>query len=209
MGGTIAKHVHQGMKVGICDLTKAELSSNGTVNIRQEEANKVNKILGITERYNLSFPDRGLQYSESKIKDIVTLIRNTQPTTIFLPYPEDRHPDHGGCTRLVEEAIFSAGIKKYLPELKQHKTTNVYYYMINGFHKPPLIVDITEYIEIKINALKAYESQFVQGINGEKTPLTDDYIDVVIAREKLLGKEVGIKYAEGFFTKKPHIVHNF
>lgn len=209
MAGTIAKHIALGKRFGICDLTKAELSSNGTVLIRQKEANRADEILGTDVRYNLSFPDRGLQYSEQKIKEIVTIIRETKPKTIFIPYPEDRHPDHGACSKLVEEAIFSAGIRNYMPELKHHKTVDVYYYMINGFHKPTITVDITDYIEAKINALKAYESQFTPGENGEKTPLTDDYIDAVIARERLLGKEVGVKYAEGFFTKTPFVVQNF
>jgi bacillithiol biosynthesis deacetylase BshB1 len=209
MAGTIAKYVQKGKKVGICDLTKAELSSNGTVDLRQIEASKASDILGTTSRYNLSFPDRGLQYSDEKIFEIVKVIRKTRPTFIFVPYQEDRHPDHGLCSKLVEEAIFSAGIKNFMPDLQPHKVKNVYYYMINGFHKPQVTVDITDFIDKKVSALKCYESQFTQGSSSVRTPLTEDYIDVVVARERLIGKEVNVKYAEGFFTNKPYLIEYF
>jgi len=205
MGGTIAKYAKAGLKIGICDLTKAELSSNGTVAIRQEEAKRAGDIIGLSERIQLSLPDRGLYMLDSSIKEIVTIIRKYEPKVVFAPYFDDRHPDHGHCSRLVEEAVFSAGIKNYQDLLGQssHRVKNLYFYMINGFHKPDFVINISETIEQKIESLKAYSSQFEKAQGSTETPLTNGYIEAVESRERLYGKEVGVMYAEGFMTKKP------
>jgi bacillithiol biosynthesis deacetylase BshB1 len=205
MGGSIAKYANKGFKIGICDLTKAELSSNGTVSVRQEEAKRAGEILGVTKRIQLTLPDRGLYLTESAIQSIVTVIREYQPRIIFVPYFEDRHPDHGHCARLVEEAVFSAGIRKYKDtlDLPSHRVQSIYYYMINGFHKPDFVIDISNTIDQKLTSLRAYESQFEKTFGSTETPLTNGYIESVESRERLYGKEVGVMYAEGFKTKNP------
>lgn len=203
MAGTIAKLVKEGKSVVICDLTEAELSSNGTVPLRKEEAKRAAELLGVKERVTLNIPDRGLYIKEEHIEKVVTVIRQLQPTVVFAPFHEDRHPDHGNCAKIVEEAIFSAGIKKYLPELKNHKVKECYFYMINGFHHPDFIVDITDTMNIKIESLQCYESQFKRGMDSIDTPLVNGYIEAVEARERLYGKEIGVEYGEGFLTRKP------
>lgn len=205
MGGTIAKYSHKGLKIGICDLTEAELSSNGTVELRKQEALKACQILGVSIRENLALPDRGLFLQEQNIQKVVETIRRFKPDIVFAPYYKDRHPDHGNCARIVEEAVFSAGIKKYITNKysEPHRVKNIYFYMINGFHKPDFTIDISEYINLKKLSLQAYESQFIRSDNTYETPLVNGYIDTVEAREKLFGKEVGVDYAEGFITKKP------
>ena len=210
MGGTIANYANKGFKIGICDLTMAELSSNGTVAIRQDEAKLAGEILGITKRIQLSLPDRGLYITESAIQSIVTIIREYRPEIVFVPYFEDRHPDHGQCSRLVEEAVFSAGIRKYKDELDQpsHKVQTIYYYMINGFHQPDFVIDISDTIDKKLESLRAYASQFEKTEISANTPLTNGYIESVENRERLFGKEVGVSYAEGFKTKKPILLSN-
>ncbi|WP_163100975.1 bacillithiol biosynthesis deacetylase BshB1 [Peribacillus alkalitolerans] len=210
MGGTIAKYARMGKKIVICDLTEAELSSNGTVFLRKEEANRAGEIIGITERMTLGLPDRGLYLTEEAVKKIVRVIRTYKPKLVFAPYMIDRHPDHGNCARLVEEAYFSAGIQKFDQDsdLPWHKSYRMYYYMINGFHKPDFIVDISSDMKNKIEALKAYESQFVKSDKTIDTPLVNGYIESVEARERLYGKEVGVQYAEGFMTKTPILLAN-
>ncbi|MEH7460833.1 bacillithiol biosynthesis deacetylase BshB1 [Bacillus thuringiensis] len=203
MAGTIAKYTKQGYKVGICDLTEANLSSNGTVELRKQEAMKAARILGVQERLNLAIPDRGLYMKEEYIQEIVKIIRTYKPQLVFVPFYEDRHPDHANCAKLVEEAIFSAGIRKYMPEFPAHRVQSLYFYMINGFHKPDFCIDISSYISDKIAALEAYESQFTKGPDDVITPLTEGYVETVVAREKMFGKEVGVKYAEGFMSKRP------
>ncbi|WP_019241999.1 MULTISPECIES: bacillithiol biosynthesis deacetylase BshB1 [Bacillus] len=208
MGGTIAKFAENGKKIVICDLTQAEMSSNGTVETRIVEANKASHILGVNERINAFLPDRGLFMNEEYIRRIVSIIRKYKPKVVFVPYTVDRHPDHGNCAKLVEEACFSAGVRKYKDEneLAPHRVASFYYYMINGFHKPDFAVDISEHIEDKIDSLKAYNSQFENSKTQFKTPLVDDYIDSIVAREKMIGKEVGVTYAEGFFCNKPILI---
>lgn len=209
MGGTIAKLAESGKRIGICDLTHAQLSSNGTIEIRKKEAIKAAEILGAAERLSLGFPDRGLLMQEKFIKEISSVIRRYQPQIVFAPYFEDRHPDHGNCARLVEEAVFSAGIKKYETEKFQapHKVSRIYFYMINGFHKPEFAVDITDTIDQKIAALRAYKSQFEQTDNSIETPLVNGYIETVEARERLFGQQVGVRFAEGFKSKVPILLN--
>jgi N-acetylglucosamine malate deacetylase 1 len=205
MGGSIAKYAEKGMKIGICDLTDAELSSNGTVEERKRESLNASKILGVSLRETLGFPDRGLFMQETLIRKVADVIRRSKPETVFAPYFDDRHPDHGNCARIVEEAVFSAGIKKYVSAKynEPHRVKNVYFYMINGFHKPDFVVDITEHMNQKKLSLESYESQFIKTENSFDTPLVNGYIESVEAREKLFGKEVGVAYAEGFKTKRP------
>lgn len=210
MGGSLAKYAQMGYQVAICDLTMAELSSNGTVSIRQEEAKLAGEILGITKRIQLSLPDRGLYISEEAINSIVAIIREYRPKIVFVPYYEDRHPDHGHCSRLVGEAVFSAGIGKYKDHLQQppHRVQSSYYYLINGFHKPDFVIDISDNIEQKVKSLQAYESQFVKSTLSTDTPLTNGYIEAVESRERMYGREVGVKFAEGFKTSKPILLLN-
>ncbi|MDR7075302.1 bacillithiol biosynthesis deacetylase BshB1 [Neobacillus niacini] len=209
MGGSIAKWTTSGKRVGICDLTEAQLSSNGTIEIRKKEANKAAELLGVTERLSLGFPDRGLLLQEEFIRRIASVIRRYQPQIVFAPYFEDRHPDHGNCARLVEEAVFSAGIRKYQTENSQkpHKVSRVYFYMINGFHKPDFTIDISAYMENKIAALRAYKSQFEQTDTSVETPLVNGYIETVEARERLFGQQVGVNFAEGFKSKVPILLN--
>ncbi|RID89217.1 bacillithiol biosynthesis deacetylase BshB1 [Peribacillus asahii] len=208
MGGTLAKYAQMGKKIMICDLTKAEMSSNGTVERRIEEANQAAKILGV-ERMSLNLPDRGLYMKEEYIQEIITVIRTYKPTLVFAPYTVDRHPDHGNASRLVEEAVFSAGVRKYMENvgLGAHRVQNVYFYMINGFHKPDFVMDISAFMQTKIDSLKAYESQFVKSDATVDTPLVNGYIETVEARERMFGKEVGVTYAEGFMSKKPLLIN--
>lgn len=210
MGGTIAKYSSIGKKVGICDLTKAELSSNGTVETRKVEAEKVAEVLGATARITLDLPDRGLLLKEEYIKKVASVIRFYKPQLVFVPYYKDRHPDHGNCAQLVEEAVFSAGIRNYDTEdgLGPHKIKDLYFYMINGFHKPDFVIDISKYMKKKKMSLQAYESQFDSLKASYDTPLVNGYIESVEARERLFGKEVGVSYAEGFMTKSPIIIHD-
>jgi N-acetylglucosamine malate deacetylase 1 len=211
MGGTIAKHSKLGFSTGICDLTKAELSSNGTVDIRLEEAKKAKEILGVAKRIQLDIPDRGIIINSEQINKIVSVIRKYRPRVVFAPYYKDRHPDHGNCAALVKEAIFSAGIRKFedLQELPPHKVERYFFYMINGFHKPDFVVDITSEIDLKVKALQAYESQFIKQQGSVDTPLTNGYIASVLARESLFGKEVGVEFGEGFISLQPLLLDNF
>ncbi|MEH7303504.1 bacillithiol biosynthesis deacetylase BshB1 [Neobacillus drentensis] len=209
MAGTIAKLTSEGKRVGICDLTDADLSSNGNVELRKLEAANAAEILKVSMRTSLGFPDRGLFFKEEYIREIARVIRLTKPQVVFAPYFEDRHPDHGNCANLVEEAVFSAGIRKYETEGNEpaHRVERVYFYMINGFHKPDFTIDISQYMDQKLQALREYKSQFEQTEESYNTPLVNGYIETVESREKMFGKLVGVTFAEGFKTKVPILLN--
>ncbi|ADC51164.1 BshB1 N-aceytl hydrolase for bacillithiol synthesis [Alkalihalophilus pseudofirmus OF4] len=209
MAGTIALYAKQGFKIGICNLTRAELSSNGTPAIRQEEAERAAAILGVSERYQLDLPDRGLSfYTSDQLREVVSLIRRTKPRLVFAPYPIDRHPDHGMAKTLIQEALFNSGIRNYkcAEGHLAHKVEEFHLYMINAYVKPDFIIDVSSVIKEKQEALSAYRSQFEKGTDSVDTPLTNGYITRVAAREQLYGSEAGVEYAEGFKTTKPLLV---
>ncbi|OXM88039.1 bacillithiol biosynthesis deacetylase BshB1 [Paenibacillus rigui] len=212
MGGTIVKHTSQGYRVGICDLTYAEMSSNGTVETRQEEAAKASDVLGLALRSNLGLPDRGLWIGPEPIASITREIRKHKPRIIFAPYWEDRHPDHIACSKLVQEAVFNAKLRKYEPDTEAHNVEQTYFYFINDVVEADLLVDISDVHQQKMDALKAYRTQFesaAAGNNYVATPLNQGYLERVEAKDRMLGQKRMVPYAEGFISKLPYLVHLF
>ncbi|WP_261301090.1 bacillithiol biosynthesis deacetylase BshB1 [Paenibacillus andongensis] len=209
MGATIAKHTKLGLKVGLCDLTYAEMSSNGTVETRIEEAELAASILGVKVRTNLGLPDRGLFATQANIERITQEIRKFKPRIVFAPYWQDRHPDHIACSGLVQEAVFNAKLRKYLPDSEPVNVEQMYFYFINDVYEADLMVDVTDYYDEKIAALSAYRSQFITGQGTVATPLNQGYIERVEARDRVLGQKRLLTYAEGFISKLPLVVDRF
>lgn len=212
MAGTISKQVAAGYKVGLCDLTQAEMSSNGTVELRKQEALAAAEVLGASLRINLGLPDRGLSGTPEQIAKVTEVIRKYEPSVIFAPYWEDRHPDHVACSKLVEEAAFNAKLRRYMPDKPAVPAPELYYYFINDWKTPDLLVDVTDCYPSKIEALGCYRSQFGQASAGEDvalTPLNQGYVERVQARDSLLGQRKLIPYAEGFAVKTPYLVNLF
>ncbi|MDE0562753.1 bacillithiol biosynthesis deacetylase BshB1 [Exiguobacterium sp. B2(2022)] len=204
IAGMTAQWTKEKIEVVYVDLTRAELSSNGDVETRQREASVADDVLGV-RRINLGFKDRGIDGGEEQLKTIVSLIRHERPTHLLYPYEVDRHPDHAACAYLVTEALFNAGIRKYLPELPAYRPESVYQYMINAHVEPDVCVDISDAIKVKTRALQCYASQFTP-VDGVKTPLTDAYVERVIARERHFGSLIGVAYAEGLKRVRPYVV---
>ncbi len=212
MGGTIAKHVQAGLKVGIVDLTRAEMSSNGDVDTRLMEAAAASEMLGLAVRDNLGLPDRRLAVVPEMIDRMVAAIRAYRPRLVFAPYSIDRHPDHVACSKMAEEAVFSAKLRRYMPEIPAWNVDQLIFYFINDAHVPQLLVDISDTQEIKMNALKAYRSQFMPAGDQSdwvETPLTVAYLEAVVARDRLLGQPKRLAYAEGFIPKGPMTLDRF
>jgi bacillithiol biosynthesis deacetylase BshB1 len=208
MGGTIVKHAKAGYRVGICDLTEAELSSNGTPVTRRLEAQTASTHLQLTTRIQLGLPDRGLRTTDEQIRALVEVIRTSKPRVVFAPYWIDRHPDHVACSRLVEEAVFNAKLRRYASELPAHTVESIYFYFIHEWPQADMIVDISSVYEQKTAALQCYQSQFLR-IDGEDiviTPLNQGYLEQVEARDRLLGSRHSVRYAEGFVRKGPQMV---
>ncbi|MEK4851273.1 bacillithiol biosynthesis deacetylase BshB1 [Paenibacillus sp. FSL H7-0756] len=211
MAGTIAKHTAAGFKVGMCDLTRAEMSSNGTVELREQEAQQAAAVLGAAVRTNLGLPDRGLYMTEGHLAAVTAEIRRNAPSMVFAPYWEDRHPDHIACSKLVEEAVFNAKLRKYMPDKPAIPEPELYFYFINDLGRTDLIVDVTAQYPLKEQALSCYRSQFglAPGEDTVATPLTEGYIERVRSRDMLLGQRRLIPYAEGFAGKVPYTVDLF
>lgn len=209
MGATIAKHTKRGLKVGLCDLTYAEMSSNGTVETRIEEAEQAASILGLKVRTNLGLPDRGLFVTQANIERITQEIRKFKPRIVFAPYWQDRHPDHVACSGLVQEAVFNAKLRKYLPDSEPVNVEQMYFYFINDVYEADLMVDVTDCYDEKIAALSAYRSQFITAQGTVATPLNQGYIERVEARDRILGQKRMLTYAEGFVSKLPLVVDRF
>lgn len=212
MAGTIAKHTKAGYRVGICDLTEAEMSSNGTVELRRAEAENAERILQLAARDNLRLPDRGLQVCKEHIDAVVAAIRKYRPRIVFMPYWEDRHPDHIACSRIVQEAVFNAKLRRYMPELPAHTVEQVYFYFINDVSTSQVLVDVSDVYDQKRESLQAYRSQFMKPDRDNDfvaTPLNQNYVERVAARDSLLGQTRGYEYAEGFVLKDPFAVSLF
>lgn len=203
--GSLIKATSQGKRVGILDVTYADLSSNGDVKRRQEEAAKADVLLGVVRRTNLGMPDRGLEgVRDEAIRQIVRIIRQTRPSLVLAPYFQDRHPDHESVSRIVREAIFNAGIHKYAKDTgAAYRPDRFYYYFINSTVTPSFYIDISEHFEAKMNVLRCYKSQFERELDSVATPLNNGYLEAVEYRERLFGQQAGVAFAEGFVNATP------
>lgn len=203
--GTLAKHYLNGDEIILCDLTQGEMGSNGSVEERNAEAQKAAKLIN-ANRINLKLPDRGLRLIDEHIYKIVETIRREKPDYILYPYHTDYHPDHEMASRLIKEAIHSSGLKHYHTDnLEKHRPLQSAQYFINDLGDFNLLVDISEVMPIKIEALQAHQSQFVQDANSVVTYLNSGFIEKVKIRNAYLGSvEANCSYAEALkLDKKP------
>lgn len=209
MGGTIAKLINSGLKVGIVDLSRGELGTRGSAETRLKEAQKASEILKITHRENLSLKDGSIKVNEDYLIKIVSRIRKYQPKIIFAPYFNDRHPDHVGCGLLVKEALFFSGLSKFVTEDNEKiqipfRPKKLFYYMQTYEFKPTFIVDISDTFEIKMNAIKAYDSQFHKpdSVEPETFISQPNFLKYIEARAKVFGFKIGKDYGEPFFCEE-------
>ncbi len=214
-GGTIVKQATQGDKVAIVDLTAGELSTRGTAAIRAVEAKKAAKILGVVERENLGLPDGFFDLSEKNKLAVVKMIRKYKPTIVLANSISDRHPDHARAAQLVSEACFLAGLRKIETTLagkkqEAHRPEVVYHYIQDHYIKPDIIVDITGYFDIKMDAIKAYKSQFHDPKSKEPiTPIArPDFFQFLEGRCREFGRLIKTEFAEGFTVERPVGVEN-
>ena len=210
MGGTIAKHTGLGYSVGILDLTQGELGANGTPQERMEEGNKAKEILGCHFRYNFKLPDGGLVHNKDNVSLLVELIRCCKPRLVFAPYYLDKHPDHVACGKLTEESIFMSTVNKFLPHKNTHRVQQLLFYAVNPQVPPSLIVDISDYYEIKKRAVLAHKSQFLKGELSVETEINkwNGFPDKLALRDRYLGMQINADYGEGFVVNFPLPANN-
>ncbi|BAV07850.1 bacillithiol biosynthesis deacetylase BshB1 [Filimonas lacunae] len=209
--GTIIASVQQGKKVAIVDLTQGELGTRGTVETRYKEAADAARIMGVDWRENLKMEDGFFQINEANIRKVITAIRKYQPEIILCNALEDRHPDHGRSSQLVEEAAFMSGLRKIETSLDgvaqdAWRPKYVFHYIQDRYLKPDFVFDISAHMQQKIAAVQAYTTQFYTTQTADDEPQTyistPDFLETVKARALMLGKRIGVRYAEGYLTKK-------
>ena len=208
-GGTIAKEVSRGKKVGIVDLTRGELGTRGSVEIRKEEANLAKEILGVQVRENLGFLDGFFVNDQKHQIQVIKMIRKYQPEIVICNAIDDRHIDHPKGSKLVSDACFLSGLEKIktnLADVGQNKwrPKQVYHYIQWKNIEPDFVVDISKFIAVKMSAVKAYGSQFYDPSSNEaETPITSkNFIDSVEYRAQDLGRLISVGYAEGFTVER-------
>jgi bacillithiol biosynthesis deacetylase BshB1 len=208
--GTILKHVALGKKVGIVDLTRGELGTRGSAEIRAEEAAAAGKILGLTVRDNLGLPDGFFENTREYQLKVVSAIRKYQPEIVITNAYYDRHPDHGRANQLVEDSAFLAGLRKietYADGVPQEawRPKLVLHFIQDTYITPDLVIDVTEHWDKKVASILAFGSQFYNP-EWENEPQTyissPEFLKVVEGRAIEYGKSIGVKYAEGFTSKK-------
>ncbi|MBL0884590.1 MAG: bacillithiol biosynthesis deacetylase BshB1 [Chitinophagaceae bacterium] len=214
--GTILAALAEGKKVGIVDLTQGELGTRGTAETRKQEAAAAAKILGVHVRENLSMADGFFQNDEAHQRLVIEMIRKYQPEIILANAPEDRHPDHGRSAKLVSDAAFLSGLRKI--ETKHDgvtqnawRPTYVFHYIQDRFIQPSFVVDITAYMDKKIESVLAYTTQFnsTGGDEPQTYISTPQFLETVKARAMMLGKRIGVGYAEGYITEKIIGINSF
>ena len=211
--GTIAKEISAGKKVVIIDLTKGELGTRGSEKIRELESKKAGEILKISDRKNLGLKDGFFHNSdENKIK-LVRLILFYKPKIVLCNSINDRHPDHGRASKLVVESCFLSGLKKIstkFDDLTQQiwKPLNIYHYVQWNLEIPDFIVDISDFLDIKLKSVQCYSSQFYDPESKEpKTPISSqNFLESIKYRSANFGRIIGADYGEGFVAnRKPAV----
>mgnify|MGYP001223698149 FL=1 len=207
--GTIAKEIANNKKVGILDLTKGELGTRGSAEIREKEANDAAKILNVAFRENLNFKDGFFKNDEEHQLKLIQVIRKYKPEIILCNAIDDRHIDHPRGAKLVIDSCFLSGLKKIVTEYNNKeqepwRPLNVYHYIQWKNLKPDFVVDISNFFEIKIKAVKSFKSQFY----NEKEPVhntpisTKNFLDSIEYRARDLGRLTNVDYAEGFISAR-------
>jgi len=215
-GGTLFLQKSLGQRVGILDLTRGELGSRGSADVRELEARAAADFMRLDYRAQLGMADGLFEESLENLLLIVGAIRHTRPRLVLANALSDRHPDHGRAARLVARAVFMAGLPKfqslsadgslqsaYRPELLLH-------YIQDHYRKPDVVVDITSFFDKKMDAVRCYSSQFYDPHSQEpQTPISGaDFFPFLEARAREMGRLAGVEYGEGFELDNPLISNN-
>lgn len=214
--GTIIKHVALGKKVGIVDLTRGELGTRGTAEIRETEAAAATKVMGVHARENLEMRDGFFQNDEAHQLKVITMLRKYRPEIVLANAVRDRHPDHGRGSELVSDACFLSGLMKI-------KTTEnsivqepwrpkaVYHYIQDMWIEPQVLIDISEYWEKRTAAIMCFRSQFFDPASKEPATYisTPEFLESLKFRAQTLGRMIGAAYAENFTTRRKTGIDHF
>lgn len=207
--GVLLQHISLGHKVGVLDLTRGELGTRGTAETRDKEADAAGKLMGLSVRANLGMEDGFFQYTQENMLAIARIIRLFQPEIVLANAVEDRHPDHGRAAKLTADACFYAGLRKVETVWENEpqmawRPKAVYHYIQDMPLKPDFVVDITPYLDKKLEVIKQYKTQFFDpGSTEPITPISGaDFLESVIAKARLQGRPAGFEFGEGFTVNR-------
>ncbi len=216
--GTLINEIKRGKKAGIIDLTQGELGTRGTIETRYEEASKAAMIMGVHVRENLKMRDGFFKNDEEHQLQLISAIRKYQPDIVIANVLHDRHPDHGRAGKMIADCCYLSGLVKI--ETRDEKgdlqprwrPAYVLHYLQDWYHEPDLLVDISDVFDQRMEAVKAYGTQFHtsgESAEGPQTYIsTPDFLESIVARARMLGKRIGVKYAEGFISEKKIGIRN-
>ncbi|TQI71390.1 bacillithiol biosynthesis deacetylase BshB1 [Gramella sp. Hel_I_59] len=203
--GTIAKEISRGKKVGILDLTRGELGTRGTAEIRDQEAAAAAEVLGVEVRENLEFSDAFFTNNASHQMEIIKMIRKYQPEIVLCNAVDDRHIDHGKAAKLISDACFLSGLRKIETIMNGEnqnawRPKHVFHYIQWKNLKPDFVVDITGFLDKKIDSVKAYRSQFyIEDSKEPETPISSsNFLDSITYRAQDMGRLINTEHAEGY-----------
>lgn len=207
--GTILAHVAKGYRVGILDLTKGEMGTRGTPEIRMMESEAATKIMQLSARENLGFKDVYFKDDEWHQLEIIKIIRKYQPEIVLANAVSDRHPDHGKGSELASKACFMSGLRRIETELDGEaqlawRPKFVYHYIQNNYIKPDFVVDITPFWGKKVESIRAFKSQFYDPNSKEPQSFisSEEFLDFIEARAREFGHSIMVKYGEGFTVER-------
>jgi len=217
--GTLMMEKRNGKKVGVVDLTRGELGTRGTAELREIESAKAAFIMQLDMRENLGMADGFFKNDETHQRLLIRAIRKFQPEIVLASALADRHPDHGRAGNLIADACFLSGLRKIETVdkdgiLQQHwRPKYVFHYIQDRYYQPSFVYDITPVFEKKLESIKAYSSQFFSKEYDKDEPQTyistPEFLNSIIGRHQMFGKMIGVAYAEGFMTEKMIGVKNF
>lgn len=208
--GTLLKAIGQGKKVGLLDLTRGELGTRGNAEIRETEATASAKLMGALVRENAKMDDGFFKHNRKNILKIVRFIRKYQPEIILANALTDRHPDHGRAAKLTSEASFIAGLAKVATfddhgkEQERWRTRAVYHYIQDQHLEPDFVIDITPYMDKKMELILTFKSQFYNPDSKElDSPISSlNFLESIKAKNRVFGRPAGVDFAEGFNVER-------
>jgi bacillithiol biosynthesis deacetylase BshB1 len=217
--GTLLMEKMHGKRTGVVDLTRGELGTRGTAELRAEEAARAGAILQLDARENLGMADGFFRNDETHQRLLIRAIRKYRPEIVLANSLDDRHPDHGRAGHLIAESCFLSGLRKIGSVdkdglVQEHwRPKYVFHYIQDRYASPSFVYDITPVFETKLQSIRAYTSQFHTSGYASEEPQTyistPEFLSAIIGRHQMFGKMIGVPYAEGFVTEKMIGVRDF
>lgn len=207
--GTLMKHIAMGKTAAVVDLTQGELGTRGTIFTRYDEAAAAADILGLSARVNLKMEDGFFQHNEENLRKLIEQIRYFRPEIVLMNAVSDRHPDHGKGSKLISDACFLSGLRRIETSYEgvrqeEYRPKTMYHYIQDRFIKPDFVIDVTEFVDRKIESIKAYRTQFFDPASPEpNTPISGpEFFEFLKGRMSEMGRPIGAQYAEGFTVER-------